>query len=263
MKAMATTKVRHHETAALTVEATPGSASPPMWKETLWPVDWLALRMSPVYYGLGVPRGDGGPVVLVPGFLGMDIYLSEMFLWLARVGYRPYMSRIGLNAECPGRLTAKLTRTIERAHRETGKRVRIVGHSLGGVLGRRAALQRPRLVSQLIYLGSPLQAAHAHPAVVTAVAFMQAAREILTGHTDGCFTGDCRCGFAQDVLHPLPRTIRHSAIYTRTDGVVDWHDAREPNDRLNHEVGGTHTGLVFNPRAYRVLGELLAHPDAA
>jgi len=259
---MVATKVRHHHQ-AMTMEATPGASSPPIWKEAFWPVDWLALRMSPVYYGIGVPRGDGSPVVLVPGFMGTDIYLSEMYMWLARIGYRPYMSRIGLNAECPGRLTARLTRTIERAHRETGKRVRIVGHSLGGVLGRKACIQRPQLVSQLVYLGSPVQAAHAHPAIITAVVFMQAAREIVTGRENDCFTQECNCGFAHDVLLPLPRHLRHSAIYTRADGVVDWHDAQERNTRLNHEVGGTHIGLVFNPRAYRVLGNLLARPDKA
>jgi len=256
---MVATKIRYH--AAMTVEATHGTTSPPIWKEALWPVDWLTLRMSPVYYGLGVPRGDGSPVVLVPGFMGTDIYLSEMYMWLARLGYRPYMSGIGLNAECPGRLTGKLIRTIDRAHQETGKRVRLVGHSLGGVLARKACLQRPESVSQLIYLGSPVQAVHAHPVVVTAAAVMQAAREIVSGKQEDCLTEDCRCGFSHDVLLPLPRHLRHAAIYTRADGVVDWHDSQERNMRLNHEVGGTHIGLVFNPRAYRVVGELLARPE--
>ena len=253
---MLATRVRYEP--SMTLESTSGLSGPPLWKESLWPVDWLALRVSPVYYGLGVPRGDGSPVVLVPGFMGTDIYLAEMHMWLARVGYRPYMSRIGFNAECPGRLTKKLCSTIERAHRETGKRVRIVGHSLGGVLGRKASLQVPEHVSQLIYLGSPLQAAHAHPAIVGAAVALQAARDVFSGRREHCLTEECGCGFAHDVLRPLPRHVRHSAIYTRADGVVDWHDSQERNPRRNHEVGGTHVGLVFNPRAYRVLGSLLA-----
>jgi pimeloyl-ACP methyl ester carboxylesterase len=256
---MVATRVRHHR--SMTVESSSGSAVPPIWKETLWPVDWLALRMSPVYYGAGVPRGDGSPVVLVPGFMGVDAYLSELYLWLRRVGYRPYMSRIGLNAECPGRLTRKLIGTIEHARRETGRRVRIVGHSLGGVLGRKACLQRPDSVSQLIYLGSPVQAVHAHPAVIGAAVVMQAARELLSGHREDCLTQECGCGFAQDLLRPLPRHVQHAAIYTRADGVVDWHDSQERDPRRNHEVGGTHVGLVFNPRAYRALGTLLSHPQ--
>ena len=39
-----------------------------IWKETLFAADILVLHSSPVYYGLGVPRGDGSAVVVVPGF---------------------------------------------------------------------------------------------------------------------------------------------------------------------------------------------------
>lgn len=256
---MIATRVRHGP--SMTVQSSSGAAVPPIWKESLWPLDWLALRMSPVYYGMGVPRGDGSPVVLVPGFMGVDAYMAELYMWLGRIGYRPYMSGIGMNAECPGRLTRKLIGTIERANRETGRKVRIVGHSLGGVLGRKACQQRPDIVGQLIYLGSPVQAAHTHPAVVGAAVVLQAAREIISGHREHCLTEDCGCGFAHDVLRPLPRHVRHAAIYTRADGVVDWHDSQERDSRLNHEVGGTHVGLVVNSRAYSVLGSLLSKPE--
>jgi hypothetical protein len=40
-------------------------ASVPLWRESLFGLDWLALRASPVFYGIGVPRGDGSAVVLV------------------------------------------------------------------------------------------------------------------------------------------------------------------------------------------------------
>ncbi len=234
---------------------------PPIWKESLWPVDWMALRVSPVYYGLGVPRGDGSPVVLVPGFMGTDAYLYELHLWLARIGYRPYMSAIGINAECPGRLTGRLLKTMERAYRDTGKPVRIVGHSLGGIIGRKACLLRPDLASQLVYLGSPVQAVHAHPAVVATVVALRVTISLLRADPEDCLTSQCRCGFAEDVGRRLPSHLHHSAIYTRADGVVDWHDSRERDPQRNHEVGGTHIGLVYNSRAYKVLAELLAHPE--
>ena len=40
----------------------------PIWREGLAGLDWLALRTSSVFYGCGVPRGDGSAAVLVPGF---------------------------------------------------------------------------------------------------------------------------------------------------------------------------------------------------
>jgi pimeloyl-ACP methyl ester carboxylesterase len=232
---------------------------PPIWKETLWPVDWMTLRLSAVYYGVGVPKGDGSPVILVPGFMGTDAYLYEMYLWLGRMGYKAYMSGIGFNAECPARLTERLERTMVRTYLETGRPVRVVGHSLGGIIGRRACLERPELVSQLIYMGTPLQAVHAHPAVVaTAVAVHTA-----MGMAAECITDHCTREFAQDVTRPLSEDIHHASIYTRADGVVDWHHSQETDPKRNHEVGGTHIGLVYNPKAYRVLAKLLAHKEEA
>jgi len=49
-----------------------------MLPEALFGVEILLLRATPAYYGLGVPRGDGSGVVVIPGFLGSDLYLMEM-----------------------------------------------------------------------------------------------------------------------------------------------------------------------------------------
>ena len=228
----------------------------PLWHESFWPIDWLALHMSPVYYGAGVRRGDGSPVVVVPGFLSPDSHLYELYGWLGRIGYRPYMSGIGLNTNCPSASAKKLAKTVERAYVETGQRVHIVGHSLGGMIGRRVSLQRPHHVSQLIYLGTPIQGVHTHPAVVAAATMLAKARGMMSG--DQCLTSGCACDFLEDARRPMPENVRHAAIYTRADGVVDWHDSREKDPRRNHEVGGTHIGLVHNPRAYKALGEILA-----
>ena len=68
----------------------------------------------------GVPRGDKSAVIVVPGFLGTDNYLWEMNLWLRRTGYKPYMSRIGWNADCLHLLTERLAATIDKAYAATG-----------------------------------------------------------------------------------------------------------------------------------------------
>jgi len=253
---MARVRLIHSQSAPVSQAA--AATMPSIWKESLWPMDWLALRLSPVYNGSAVPRGDGSPVVLVPGFLGTDAYLCELHSWLGRIGYRPYLSGIGINAQCPGRLTERLLSTVERAHAETGMPVRIVGHSLGGIVGRRAALERPDIISQLIYLGSPVQGVHANPAIAAMVSLLRLALTTLAVDAPDCLSERCNCGFLRSVLQPLPDSVQHAAIYTRADAVVDWHDAQELDPRLNHEVGGTHIGLVYNPRAYRELADLLA-----
>ncbi len=58
----------------------------PLWLESLWAIDWLSLRLSPVYYGLGVPRGNGEAVTTVPGLMCPDAFMMEMHGWLRRVG---------------------------------------------------------------------------------------------------------------------------------------------------------------------------------
>ena len=71
------------------------SANLSVWTEALLGAEILILHASPVYYGFGVPRGDGSAVVLIPGFLGTDLYLAELHAWLRRIGYCPYFSGIG------------------------------------------------------------------------------------------------------------------------------------------------------------------------
>ncbi len=111
-----------------------------IWTEALFGAEVLLLHATPVYYGFGVRRGDGSAVVIIPGFLGTDLYLMELHGWLERIGYRPYFSGIGINAECPNLLVERhLNETVKRALRETGRKIHLIGHSLGGVIARSIA----------------------------------------------------------------------------------------------------------------------------
>ena len=120
------------------------AAEVPMWQELLVGIELVQLRLTSVFYGLGVPHGHGEAVILIPGFLGTDAYLGQLFSWLRTVGYRSYFSGIGWNAECPNLLIRRrLNETVKRACNATGQRVHLVGHSLGGIIARSVAAQRP------------------------------------------------------------------------------------------------------------------------
>lgn len=237
--------------------------SRPIWLEALFPLDWLALHASPVYYGFGVQHGHGEPVVLVPGFLGSDRYLTEMHLWLRRIGYRPYFSGIGRNVDCPELLTQRLLMTIEQAHLETGMPVTLVGHSLGGMLSRAAAHRVPGKIKQVITLGSPFREVRAHPLVLSAANFVRSnivrerrhRREV----TRDCFTPQCECGFVRTLQdEEPPDDFQRTAIYSKIDGVVDWQSCVEDDQDLNREVTATHIGMAFNPEVYCTVAKLLA-----
>jgi triacylglycerol lipase len=235
----------------------------PIWLEALFPLDWLALHASPIYYGFGVPHGHGEPVVLVPGFLGTDRYLTEMHLWLRRMGYRPYFSGIGRNVDCPELLTQRLVITVQQAYAETHQKVTIIGHSLGGMLARAAGHREPSLIQQVITMGSPFRSVRAHPLVLSAANFVRAnivrERKARREVTQTCFTPQCTCSFVRTL-----RNDRHTgkflrnAIYSKVDGVVDWRSCVEEDGTLNREVTATHIGMAFNPDVYRTIANLLA-----
>jgi len=70
-----------------------------LWTEALFAAELLLLYAAPVYYGMGIPEGDGSGVVLIPGLLAPDFYLKPMHSWLSRIGYEPYFAGIACNAQ--------------------------------------------------------------------------------------------------------------------------------------------------------------------
>src|SRR5947209_5206619 len=107
--------------------------SPSMLAELASPAEFVQLMLDPIYYGVGVPRGNGAPVLVLPGFLGDDMYLVPLRGWLRRIGYRAYESTLTRNIGCPNELGRRLTARTERIARETGRKVTIIGHSKGGM----------------------------------------------------------------------------------------------------------------------------------
>jgi pimeloyl-ACP methyl ester carboxylesterase len=239
-------------------------ANVPLWLEAFFGFEWLALRMSPIWWGWGVPGGKGDPVIVIPGFLGTDLYLGELYYWLARLGYRPYMSQIGRNADCLDVLMERLLRRIDEAHVATGRTVHLIGHSLGGMLARAAATHRPEAIASVVTLGSPFRGVRSHPLVLAATA--QVRRRILVQRErtaqPGCFTIACGCACASALRERFPGSIPQIAIYTRTDGITDWRFCINDDPATNVEVPATHIGLVANPVVYRVVANHLAQSRA-
>ncbi len=231
------------------------------WTEALFGAEVLLLHATPVYYGLGVPRGDGSAVIIIPGFLGTNVYLTELHSWLARIGYRPYFSGIGINAECPNLLIQRrLNQTIERALSETGRKVHLIGHSLGGVIARSLAGARPKEVASVITLAAPIRGTVTNRTVGHAAEAIRL--RILEEHGAGvlpsCYTGRCTCNFLDSLRRTVAPGLVETAIYTRQDGIVDWRYCRTMDPEVDVEVPGTHIGMAFNPAVYAVVAERLA-----
>lgn len=236
-----------------------------LWTEALFAAELLLLHATPVYYGLGVPHGDKSGVVIIPGFLGSDLYLLELHAWLKRIGYRPYYSGIGVNAECPNLLIQRrLNETLTKARKQTGRRVHVIGHSLGGIIARSVAGQRPDDIASVITLAAPFRGTVAHRSVLRVAEVVR--KRILEEHGSGvlpdCYTGRCTCDFLDSLRRRIPPGVMETAIYTRDDGIVDWHTCITNNPDADFEVPGTHVGMAFNPSAYIIVAERLARVHA-
>lgn len=236
-----------------------------IWKEALFGAELLLLLASPVCYGLGVPRGDGSAVVVIPGFLGTDGYLAQLRSWLQRIGYRPYLSGIGMNCECPNMLiTYRLNETIKKALADTGRKVHLVGHSLGGIMARSIASQRPHQIASVITLASPFRGTVVHQSVLRAAEMVR--KNILKEHgcrvLPDCYTARCTCNFLNSLRRDVSGSVLETAIYTHDDGIVDWRYCVTGDPETDFQVPGTHIGLAFNASVYTIIAQRLAQAQS-
>jgi pimeloyl-ACP methyl ester carboxylesterase len=219
-----------------------------------------ALFRSAVWRGEGVAPGDGRPVMLIPGFLAGDGSLATLARWLQAVGYHTRRAGIRANVACSETACARLEPRLEELADATGRPVALVGQSRGGVFARALAVRRPDLVSGIVTLGAPtLSQLSVHPLVLAHVGVVAA---LGTGRLPGmfsvrCLRGSCCAPFRRDVRGRFPDGVGYVALYSRTDGIVDWRACLDP--AAEHvEVHASHVGMALNPTVYEHLARALA-----
>jgi pimeloyl-ACP methyl ester carboxylesterase len=231
--------------------------------ESRWALELARLSLDPLLLGRGVARGDGRPVVLMPGFLAGDQTLVVLAAWLRRIGHRPYTCGFLANVDCSDRALERVDRRVEQLHRRHGRRIALVGHSRGGHYARALAHRPPGRVSHAISLGADLQRMLGVSAPTQAA--VAAARRGVTAlgraRAERCMTPDCACAFGRDFAGPIPSDrVRFTSIYSKGDGVVRWAGSVvEGADCV--EVSGSHVGLIVNRNAYRAVARALAQPE--
>jgi pimeloyl-ACP methyl ester carboxylesterase len=232
-------------------------------RETRWQLELYRLLVDPVFRGAGVPRGDGRPVILMPGFGGGDQTMLLLGGWLHRIGYRPRTSGFVANLGCSDRAAERIERQLERLHERHGFRVALIGHSRGGHYARALGRRRPDLVSHAISLGAGLRKmlATSYPTQVAAATARQVVLRSGRARSPLCLTEACDCRFVADYAARFPiDRVRLTSIYSKGDGVVRW-QAAVVDDGESVEVTGSHVGLIFNRKTYRAIANALAQPE--
>ncbi len=230
----------------------------PIWQEGRVLVEHSALRRDPVLRGEGVPRGDGKPVLLIPGFMAGETSMGLMARWLRSLGYRPTRARIRANIDCSERALGRLEALLVSAVERHGRQASIVGHSRGGTMARVLAVRRPDLVRSIITLGSPIVDQFAvHPLVRVQVRGVATLGSL---GVPGFFRHACRDGCCAEAHAqaeaPFPPDVRFTSVFSRSDGVVAWEACLDP--AADHvEVRSSHVGMAVNPEVYKVIARAL------
>ncbi|MBV8360557.1 MAG: alpha/beta fold hydrolase [Deltaproteobacteria bacterium] len=240
-----------------------------MIREMLSMVDMGALLVDPAFYGIGVPRGNGKLVVVLPGLLGNDLYLQPLRQWLGWVGYSPVRSTLEFNAGCLQRLREQVHREIMRRMEVDPRPIAIIGHSRGGLMGWALASQLQEKVSHLVLLGAPVAAFRASvesgdplaPAGPVGRALMRISDELRDMFDPNCNYPDCRCAMVNDVMSHLSPSTSVLSIQGSEDLVVGEMAQTADGGETLH-VNASHVGLVYNPQVYHALGRFLARPSS-
>jgi pimeloyl-ACP methyl ester carboxylesterase len=112
------------------------------------------LLISRVFWTIKVPRGDGHSVLVIPGYGVGDLHMTPIRYWLKRAGYTPVRSGISANPGWSEQMVEALGRRAEDEFRSSGRRVTLIGHSLGALQSHSLAERRPHIIRQVIALGA-------------------------------------------------------------------------------------------------------------
>jgi pimeloyl-ACP methyl ester carboxylesterase len=195
------------------------------------------------------PKGDGHPVVVFPGLVASDLSTDLLRRYLAGRNYAAHRWEQGRNlGPRPGVLDA-CARQVETLHQKHGRKVSLIGWSLGGIYAREIAKSLPDLVRSVITLGTPFSG---HPRATNAWRVYEMASGERVDDTP-------RDWPRLRQAPPVPTT----SIYSRTDGVVAWQcSVQEPGPQTeNIEVEASHIGLGVHPAVLFAVADRLAQPE--
>jgi len=201
---------------------------------------WPALQLT--------PRGDGHTVLVLPGLGATDRSTHLMRRFLKGRGYDVHGWGLGHNLGPRDGVEDHLLRRLKELHSTSGRKVSVIGWSLGGVFARMLASLQPELVRSVVTLGTPFtgtpratRAWQVYETVSGQPADDQARRHLVAP------------------TPPVPTT----SIFSRSDGVVSWRcSVEQPGAAAeNIEVLASHLGLGAHPAVFYALADRLAQPQ--
>ena len=196
-------------------------------------------------------KGDGHPVIVIPGFMGNDSSVKLLSGFLNKHGYQSQTWGLGMNF---GNLkdVEELSRRIEKLFQAKGEKISLIGWSLGGVYARQIAKRHPEKIRQVITMCSPFLGAD-HP---------NNAAWLFSLVHGGTKITDLDPNWLADLPSPAP--VPTTALYSKTDGVVPWQTCMESVEDAIHqniEIKGSHIGVIYNKNVLPILIDRLQYSE--
>ena len=196
------------------------------------------------------PKGDGHPVLVLPGLVASDTSTRPLRSFLKSRGYAVSGWRQGRNLGLRDGVQHAMVDLVRELSDNNGRKISLVGWSLGGLYARQLAKMMPDRVRSVITLGSPFAG---NPKATNAWRVY----ELASGRRAD--EEDVRFGGSLAETPPVPTT----AIFSRTDGICAWQGCMEKPSSLseNIEVESSHCGMGHHPAVVYAVAERLAQPE--
>ena len=197
------------------------------------------------------PRGDGHPVLVLPGLVASDVSTRPLRTFLKTRGYAVSGWRQGRNLGLRPGVQHAMVDLVHELNDTHGRKVSLIGWSLGGLYARQLAKMMPKRVRQVITLGSPFAST---PKATNAWRVYEMASGRRADEEDARFGG------ALAGAPPVPTT----AIFSRTDGICAWQGCREQASQMAEsiEVESSHCGMGHHPAAVYAVADRLAQKES-
>jgi pimeloyl-ACP methyl ester carboxylesterase len=210
---------------------------------------WPGLQRAPK----SDAQGDGNSVIVFPGLSAGDLSTVPLRKYLDSLGYVTQGWDQGLNlGPRPGVLEAA-RQQITDTFNQSGRKVSLIGWSLGGVYARELAKMMPEMVHCVITLGTPFAGSPKSTNAWRVYEFASGRKtEIESSNFD----------------LPTAPTVPTTSIYSKTDGVVAWQGSIQAPCNINPhteniEVFASHVGMGLNPSAWWAVADRLSQKHAS
>ena len=120
-------------------------------------LEFARLLANPIFWTQRVPLTDGHSVLVIPGYGAGDSHYVALRSWLRRLGYTPLSSGMKDNPGWTEEVIEDLRRRVEIGLRSSGRKVTLIGHSLGGLQAHSVARRWPHIAGRVVALGAPLK----------------------------------------------------------------------------------------------------------